>query len=430
MVFHMRWIYSAVFYLILPIVLARLAWRGIKAPDYRKRVWERLGWYRKAHRRSAIWFHAVSVGEVEAVFPLVKRMQSLYPEKRILVTTTTPTGSARVKAVLADAVEHVYLPYDMPGAVGRFLTEFKPELAVILETEIWPNLFARCAEKGIPLFIINARLSEKSARGYLKIPSLVRPTLAHVSLIATQTQEDTGRFVHIGADKAKVRAVGNLKFDIDIAPGIIGQGQRLRAELFTGRFVWILASTHQHEEAIFLEIYRDLKADIPELLMLVVPRHPERFGDVERLCSQVRLNVVTRSSGRSCAKDTDVFLLDKMGELKLFYAAADLAFVGGSMVPVGGHNILEPAALGVPVLFGPHMNNFKEIERKVLESDAAIQCWDKQEVGAAVRSLYADEERRKALTERGRRFIEQNRGTLDKVVQILSESLHGFNARS
>ena len=423
MVFLMRWIYSAVYYLILPFVLGRLAWRGIKAPDYRQRIRERLGYYQGSHPASVIWFHAVSVGEAEAVFPLVKRMQAQFPAKKILVTTTTPTGSARVKAVLTDTVEHVYLPYDLPGAVGRFLAEFKPELAVIMETEIWPNLFAGCAENGIPLYMINARLSAKSARGYLKIPCLVRPTLAHVSLIATQTQADADRFIQIGADESKVRTVGNLKYDIDMAPDIIERGKRLKTELFAGRFVWIIASTHKHEEDIFLELYRDIKADIPDLLVLIVPRHPERFAEVERLCRQAGLNVATRSSGRPCTKDTDVFLLDKMGELKLFYAAADLAFVGGSMVPVGGHNILEPAALGVPTLFGPHMNNFKEIERKILECDAAIQCRDEQEIGATVRSLYADRERRKELAKRGRQFIEQNRGTLDRVVQILSDDL-------
>lgn len=424
----MRWIYSAVFYLVLPLVLGRLAWRSIKAPDYRKRVWERLGYYQGPHPASVIWFHAVSVGEAEAVFPLIKHMQLQFPAHKILVTTTTPTGSARVKAVLANSVEHVYLPYDVPAAVGRFLAVFKPKLAVIMETEIWPNLFAQCAENGIPLHIVNARLSARSARGYRKIPFLVRPTLAHVSLIATQTRDDADRFVQIGADESKVWTVGNLKFDIDIAPDIIEQGERLKTELFAARFVWIIASTHKHEEEIFLELYRKLKTDIPDLLMLIVPRHPERFVEVERLCRQARLNVLTRSSGQACSKDTDVFLLDTMGELKPFYAAADLAFVGGSMVQVGGHNVLEPAALGVPILFGPHMHNFKEIERKVLECDAAIQCRDKQEIEAAVRSLYADKERRKALAARGRQFVEQNRGALDRMVQILRDAL-GYGQR-
>lgn len=419
----MRWIYSAVFYLILPLVLSRLAWRSIKAPDYRKRSWERLGRYRKTPSHSVIWFHAVSVGEAETVFPLVKRMQRLFPAKKILVTTTTPTGSARVQSVLADTVEHVYLPYDIPGAVGRFLTQFKPEMAVIMETEIWPNLFARCAENNIPLFIINARLSANSARGYLKLPFLVHPTLACVSMIAAQSEEDVSRFVQIGADQSKVNAVGNLKFDIDMPPDIIEQGRRLKAGLFNDRFVWIIASTHKLEEDIFVKIYHDIKADIPELLLLIVPRHPERFAEVDKLCRQARLNIVTRSSGQACLNTTDVFLLDKMGELKLFYAAADLAFVGGSMVPVGGHNVLEPAALGVPIMFGPHMDNFKDIERKVLECGAAIQCHNHDEIVSTVRSLSADFDRRQELALRGRQFIEQNRGALDRVTQILSDAL-------
>ncbi|MGR9045710.1 MAG: lipid IV(A) 3-deoxy-D-manno-octulosonic acid transferase [Gammaproteobacteria bacterium] len=419
----MRWLYSAVFYLILPLVLSRLLWRSIKAPAYRQRIHERLGWYRNARSQSVLWFHAVSVGEAETVFPLVKRMQAQYPAKKILVTTTTPTGSARVTTVLGESVDHVYLPYDMPGAVGRFLAHYKPELAVIMETEIWPNLFAGCAERGIPLFIVNARLSEKSARGYLKIPALVRPALAGVSFIATQTQPDAERFIQIGAERSRVGMMGNLKFDSEIPRAALEQGKQVRDSLFPERFVWIVASTHGNEEDPFLELYRDLKPDMPELLLLIVPRHPERFNEVEKLCGQARLSVVTRTSGRSCSIETDVFLLDTMGELKLFYAASDLAFVGGSMVPVGGHNILEPAALGVPVVFGPYMHNFKEIERQVLEHDAAIQCRDLNEIGATVRSLHADPQRRSQLAAKGRKFVEQNRGALEKVVRILSEAV-------
>ncbi|PKM10493.1 MAG: 3-deoxy-D-manno-octulosonic acid transferase [Gammaproteobacteria bacterium HGW-Gammaproteobacteria-3] len=419
----MRWIYSAVFYLVLPLVLARLALRGIKTPDYLKRIRERLGFYKNQHDHADIWFHAVSVGEAEAIFPLVRRIQSHYPAKKILVTTTTLTGSSRVRAVLGDSVEHVYLPYDLPDAVGRFLAGFRPGLAVVVETEIWPNLFAQCARLHIPLFIVNARLSQKSTRGYLKIPGLMGATLAHVSLIAAQTQADAERFVQIGVKRSRVKAVGNLKFDSVFEPELVEQGKRLKTGLFAKRFVWIIASTHNKEESVFLELYRDLKTAIPNLLLLLAPRHPERFNDVEKLCLQARLAVLKRSSDHPCSEKTDVFLLDSMGELKLFYAAADLAFVGGSLVPAGGHNVLEPAALGVPILFGPYMDNFREIERNILAHQAAIQCPDKAAISEAVRSLNADANKSRELSVRGRQFVEQNRGALARVVRLLSEAL-------
>lgn len=419
----MRRLYSAAFYCALPVVFARLLWRSIRAPDYRKRLSERLGYYRNLHRRSVVWFHAVSVGEAEALFPLVKRMRARFPEQNVLVTTTTPTGSARVRDVLGECVDHVYLPYDVPGAVDRFLLAFEPVLAVIMETEIWPNLFAACTERGIPLYLVNARLSSRSARGYLKIARLVRPVLTRITRIAAQTQEDCQRFVQIGADAEKVERVGNIKFDMEMASGLIDGGERLKAEWFSGRFVWIIASSHEREESLFLDLYRDLQTAIPDLLLLLVPRHPERFAAVEKLCRQARLNVVTRASGSPCSRHTDVFLLNKMGELKQFYAAADVAFVGGSMVPAGGHNILEPAALGVPVLFGPYMNNFKEIASNIVARRAAIQCRDQQQIRAAVLELFQRPEWRKELAVRGRTFVEQNRGALERTVQILSDAL-------
>lgn len=409
------------------MILGRLFWRSIKAPQYRNRYWERLGWYRNHFEGPVIWFHAVSVGEAEAAFPLVKRIRNDFPEKKILITTTTPTGSARVKAVLADTVEHVYLPYDTPCAVGRFMTTFKPELAVVMETEIWPNLFAACASKNIPLLIVNARLSERSARGYARIPGLITPALSCISQIAAQTKDDADRFVLIGAEQGRVLAAGNLKFDIEIDSQSIDQGKRLKDELFAGRFVWIIASTHKNEEAIFLDLYPQLKAAIPELLLLIVPRHPERFAEVARLIDECRFNVITRSSGLKCADDTDVYLLDRMGELKTFYAAADLAFVGGSMVPTGGHNILEPAVLGIPVLFGPFMDNFKEIARNVLADEAAIQCHDRNAVAETVVDLYQNPQRRRELSDKGLQFVERNKGALDKVAALIGRFMKPDN---
>jgi len=363
------------------------------------------------------------VGEVEALFPLVKKIQREYPNATLLITTTTPTGSARVKATMQDSVEHVYLPYDIPCAINRFMRCFKPRMAVIMETEIWPNLFAYCGKNEIPLYIINARLSEKSARGYQKIPGLISPALACVKSIAAQTQDDACRFAAIGAKTETVGTLGNIKFDVEVSNEVIQQGVQLKAELFAGRFVWLIASTHKDEEAIFLEIYKEIKSKIPELLLVIVPRHPERFVEVKKLCEQNQLAVVMRTSGEICRPYDDVYLVDTMGELKMLYAASDVAFVGGSMVPVGGHNILEAAAVGTPVLFGPYMANFKEIAEGVLRQDAAMQCQDEGEIINSMTALYVDTEHRQSLVEKGKVFIRQNQGAITRIFDMLIQDI-------
>jgi 3-deoxy-D-manno-octulosonic-acid transferase len=419
----MRALYSCLFYLLIPFILVRLIWRSIKAPAYRHRWGERFGFYNRKFPSNVIWFHAVSVGEAESLFPLVRSIQRQYPDAKLLITTTTPTGSARVKAVMQDSVEHVYLPYDVPCAVNRFMQSFKPRMAVIMETEIWPNLFARCGSYGIPLYIINARLSEKSATGYQKIPALVFPALAQVKLIAAQTKDDASRFVAIGAKADAVSTFGNIKFDVEVSNDIIEQGLRSKADLFGDRFVWLIASTHKDEEAIFFEIYKKIKPEIPGLLLIIVPRHPERFGEVKKLCEQHQLAVVTRTSGLVCYPSIDVYLADTMGELKMLYAASDVAFIGGSMVPVGGHNILEALAVGTPVLFGPHMANFKEIAQGVLRRDAAMQCQNKDEIISAIAKLYADIGYRSLLSEKGRAFVRQNQGAIVRILDALQPDI-------
>jgi 3-deoxy-D-manno-octulosonic-acid transferase len=415
----LRAFYSGLFYLLIPFILLRLFWRGIRAPAYRCRWRERFALYHKKFPRNVIWFHAVSVGEAEALFPLVRQIQQQHPDATLLITTTTPTGSARVKAVMPETVTHVYLPYDVPDAVYRFMHCFKPRLAVIMETEIWPNLFACCGKNNIPLYIINARLSEKSSRGYQRIPALVRPALAQVSLIATQTQEDANRFVAIGANPEKVQTLGNIKFDVEIPSTTIEQGLQVKADLLGDRFVWLIASTHKDEEALFLDIYKEIKQKIPKLLLVLVPRHPERFADVKKLCLQHQLSVVMRTTGDSVNTQTDVYLVDTMGELKMLYAASDVAFIGGSMVPSGGHNILEAAAVGVPVMFGPYMDNFKEIARGVLSYNAAIQCQDKNAIVNSILTLYDQPSYRTSLADKGKVFVLQNQGAIAGICETL-----------
>ncbi len=419
----MRTFYSCLFYLLTPFILVRLIWRSIKAPSYRYRWSERFGFYNQQFAQNVIWFHAVSVGEAEALFPLAKHIQQHYPNVALLITTTTPTGSARVKAVMKESVAHVYLPYDIPCAVSRFMQCFRPKMAVIMETEIWPNLFNYCGKHEIPLYIINARLSQKSTKGYQRFSALITPALAQVKSIAAQTQDDANRFIAIGARADSVKVLGNIKFDVEVPDEIIEQGLRLKADVFGSRFVWLIASTHKDEENLFLEIYKDIKQKVPGLLLVIAPRHPERFNEVKKLCEQYQLTAVTRTSGEACHQHTDVYLADTMGELKMFYAASDVAFVGGSMVPGGGHNILEAATVGTPVLFGPYMMNFKEIAEGVLQQDAAIQCWNKNEIIRAIMALHTDSAYRQSLAEKGRAFVRQNQGAITGIFDLLDQDI-------
>lgn len=419
----MRQLYTLIFYLILPWVLLRLYWRGAKSHGHRVRWRERLGFYTGKARQHVVWFHCVSVGEAEAAFPLIRSLQAEHPEQVFLVTTITPTGSARVKAVLGERVEHVYLPYDLPIVLRRFFARFQPKMAIFMEKEIWPNLFAMCAERQIPLFVINARLSAQSARAYKRIPALVKPAFRCVTQIATQTEEDRRHFIEIGASPEQVAVLGNIKFDLSIDEYAIAEGRALKQKSFAGRFVWMLASTHQGEEAQLLPVFMALKKRLPTLLLLIAPRHPERFSVVKKLCQDQGLEVVMRSENRPITADTDVYVADSMGELKMLYAAADAAFVGGSLVPVGGHNVLEPALVGAPVMFGPQMFNFKEIAERILAEQAAVQCLDTDAVAEAVLKIHADAGFRDKLIAKAKAFVLRNQGATQRIADSLSRLL-------
>ena len=418
----MRFFYSAIFYLIIPFVLFRLYWRGFTTPEHRRRWHERFAFYKQSYPQNVIWFHAVSVGEVEALFSLVNAIKIQHPDSPILITTMTPTGSARVKAVLGESVSHVYVPYDIPDAIGRFMRCFKPKIAVMMETEIWPNLFACCGKRNIPLYIVNARIAEKSLKNYKKLSTFIRPALNQVRLIATQTEDDKNHFIDIGAVPERVKNFGNIKFDVEIPEQMINQGLQLKADLFKNRFVWLIASTHKDEEQIFIDLYKTLKTQIPELLLVLVPRHQQRFAEVTNLCTQ-QLTTAIRTANSPVSPETDLYLVDTIGELKMFYATADIAFVGGSMVQAGGHNILEAAAVGVPVLFGAYMFNFKAIADSVLKHQAAIQCQTKDDVIEAVLTLYQQADYRAELITKGKTFIQNNQGTVTRICQLLEATL-------
>ena len=406
----MRLLYTGLLYLILPLALLRLYWRGRHDAGHRRRWRERLGFFPPLPS-GCLWVHAVSLGETRAALPLIRALLERYPDQPLLVTTTTLTGSRQVREALGERVLHVYAPYDLPGAVRRFLRQTRPRLAVIMETELWPNLLRQCAVAGIPTMIANARLSERSARGYARIRRLTASMLRDVTLISAQAEADADRFRALGAPRVAV--TGNLKYDLSLPDDLPERGWQLRRELLgEERRVWIAASTHAGEDEPILAALALLRPRWPELLLLLVPRHPERFDGVAALCRQQGCKLVRRSEQRACAPDTAVFLGDTMGELLLFYAAADLAFIGGSLVDTGGHNVLEPALLGLPVLFGPHMFNFTEASQRLLEAEAAWQVTDAAALATAVDRLLADPELRRTIGQRGRAVVERHRGAL------------------
>jgi 3-deoxy-D-manno-octulosonic-acid transferase len=416
----MHFLYSTFFILLTPFILLRLYLKGFQAPAYHQRWQERFAIYNKQHSKQSIWFHAVSVGEAEAVFPLIKLIQKKYPHLSILVTTTTPTGSQRVQATLGGTVSHVYLPYDIPYVIHRFFNHFKPKMAVIMEKEIWPNLFSECHQQKMPLFIINARLSNNSAKNYKKIPRLIIPTLNKVTKIFAQTEEDMHHFVDIGINKHNISVLGNLKFDTSISKQLLREGRQLHKTLFQQRFVWIAASTHKGEEAILLKCYQALKKEIPELLLIIVPRHPDRFIEVNALAKNKKFNTIMRSNNEACTKKTDVYIADTLGELKMLYASADVSFVCGSLTPVGGHNILESLAAGTPTLFGPHMLNFKEISQNVLIHKASIQCHTENDLINAINHLYLNKADSDLLIKNGHEFLRLNFGATEKTYTLLN----------
>ncbi len=419
MTLFLRAIYSAISYLLIPFVLLRLLWRSRRNPAYRKRIRERFGYSDLSFERS-IWIHAVSLGESLIAISLIKKLRLRYPTLPIVVTTMTPTGAARIQAVLSDSVSHVYVPYDLPTAVRRFLGRIKPVIAVIVETELWPNLFAACREQSIPIVIANGRLSERSASGYRRIALLTREMLSTVSLLMAQGKADAERYIALGMNPSRVVVTGNIKFDLELPSDLIPRSEVLRMHLGKERPVWIAASTHAGEEEIILKAHHLIRKTEPEALLILVPRHPERFTSVAELLTQQSLPFVRRSQGVACQADTAVFLGDTMGEMFLFYAACDVAFVGGSFAPIGGHNLLEPAALAKPVISGPQLFNFTEIAELLDQAQALVKVQDASSLANAVLQFFADSALRKQKGEFARQVVETNRGALAKHIDLIS----------
>ena len=441
-----RWLYTVVFYLLTPLIVLRLTLRARKAPAYAKRWSERFGFVTPISS-PVIWVHSVSVGETLAAVPLIKALQDQYPDATLAVTTMTPTGSERVTSIFGDSVYHCYAPYDLPDVVQRFLQRVSPSVLIIMETELWPNTIHACAKRGIPVVLANARLSQKSAAGYRKARWLAGPMMQELAAIAAQTKADSERFLSLGVAPEKISVTGNIKFDLELTDELRAQADELRRQWQSDneRPIWLAASTHAGEDELILAAFAAVRRKLPEALLVLVPRHPERFDGVAELCGSMGFSVSRRSilldENQSDAIQsevtqnkavpmtlpvaTDILLGDTMGELLVFCGASDLVFVGGSLVAVGGHNVIEPAAWGKPVLSGPHVFNFTEATQLLLDAGGMLICEDVEALVEAATGLLtanhaADNNQSQAMGQAALAVTESNRGALARLQNIIA----------
>lgn len=413
-----RGLYTLLLLLLLPWALLHLLWRARRQPEYLRHWGERFGHYAIKLPAPVIWLHAVSVGETRAAQPLVALLKRHYPEYRILFTHMTPTGRHTGEEIFGDSVERVYLPYDYPWAMRRFLRHFRPVIGVIMETELWPNLIAACRQSNCPLLLVNARLSEKSARRYARFPALTRQALRGLTSVAVQAAADAQRLRMLGAESVTI--TGNLKFDIDPPPDQLALGAVLRLR-WGGRATLLAASTRDGEEALLLDAL--CACSIPGMLLLIVPRHPQRFGEVEKLIAARGLRWQRRGEDAAVAPETQVLLGDSMGEMFAYYAASDVAFVGGSLLDYGSQNLIEACAVGVPVLLGPSVFNFAAAARAALACGAARPVANAPAVFAAAAELLGDVELRRRMGNAGRVLVAEHRGAAARTLALLEPVL-------
>ncbi|MCL4117924.1 UNVERIFIED_CONTAM: hypothetical protein GTU68_000693 [Idotea baltica] len=419
-----RFFYSVLLYLISPFLILRLLWRSRKLSAYSKRIFERFGFNLPKISSGGVWIHAVSVGESITAVPMIKAIRLNYPEISILVTCTTPTGSESLTRLLKDInVQHCYLPYDLPWSVSRFLNKTRPKIALIVETELWPNYVAQCAKRKIKQALINARLSEKSAKGYSRISRITEPMLKSLDLIAVQTAVESQRFIDLGAKLENIEITGSLKFDIKIDSSVVTKSKQLKTLWkTTKRPVWIAASTHEGEDELILQAHRTLLLDRPDALLLLVPRHPERFDVVFDLCESQLFNVRRYSEGPNGISH-QIIVGNVMGELLALYSMADIAFVGGSLIPRGGHNLLEPIALGKPVLTGPHCFNFFDIYTQLSEEDALITVNSASCLSNEIAMLWSSPDKAQLICKKSTLVLKRNQGALQRILHLISNWL-------
>jgi 3-deoxy-D-manno-octulosonic-acid transferase len=411
--------YTALAYALLPYARVRLAWRGRSERGYREHIAERFGRYDGVEsENSVLWVHAVSVGETRAAEPLVRALAAHFPEQRILVTHMTPTGRRTSEALFGNRVLRCYLPYDYPGAVNRFLDRFRPQLGVIMETEIWPNLVHACARRGVPLFLANARLSERSWRAYRRVLPLVREALGSFAGVAAQSEADAQRLIALGAREANVAVAGNIKFDVMASPELVARGLHWR-EAFAHRDVIVAASTRDGEEALLVDGF--LRDGTPRSLLVIVPRHPPRFAEVASLLERAGIAFARRSAGPIVHADTRVLLGDSMGEMTAYYAAADAAIIGGSLLPFGGQNLIEACAVGKPVVLGPHTYNFEEAAEQAVEAGAATRVRSAGDAIGAALAILEQPDLRYDMEARALAFSRAHQGATQRVMQLIDD---------
>jgi len=422
----MRFIYSFLVALSTPFVLLYFAVRGIKDQAYLSRWGERFGWVQPGKKAGGILLHAASMGEYNAASPLITNLLKRYPDLPVIVTTLTPTGSERVSRELGDKVFHCYIPLDLPGAVKRFLNRSKPQLIIIMETEVWPNLYLEAHRRKTPVMIANARLSETSVRHYQRFSGLAKDVLQPVLWIGAQSVDDAGRMIQCGTDPQRTAMTGNLKFDLQVPVSLLERGVALRNRWNPARPVLVAGSTHEADESIILPAFTGLLKSIPDALLILVPRHPERFSSAAQAARAAGLKVEMYSDGETCSEQTQCFVIDAMGELMTYYACADATFVGGSMGEQGGHNVLEPAALGKPVMVGPNTANAKDIVAELIDCGAAVRVTDQQEFQTSAESLLGDGLLRDQMGQAGLALIERNRGALELTMEEINRLVSDF----
>ncbi len=410
-----RFGYTLLLCALLPRALLRLVLRSRREPGYLRHLAERFGRYSIPATGPTVWVHAVSVGETRAVQPLVERLAQRYPGHRILLTHMTPTGRATGEELYGDRVMRCYLPYDFPGAMARFLDHFRPVVGVLMETEIWFNLIHACHVRGVPLFLANARLSARSMRRYGRAAALAESGMNKLAAIAAQTQDDAGRFRALGARNVVV--MGNMKFDVAPPDALVARGRQWRHAWGTHRPVFVAASTREGEEALLVDVLD--RIDVPGLLTVIVPRHPQRFDEVAALIERRGYACQRRSRGDAIAGDTRVLLGDSMGEMFAYYAAADVAFVGGSLLPFGAHNLLEPCAVGRPVVIGPSDYNFAEAARDAVGAGAVVRVRDATALAREVMALLLDPARREAMGAAGIEFTRRHHGATERLLELM-----------
>lgn len=418
----MRVLYLLLVYLLAPVVIAMEGWKVLWNPAYRGRLRQRLGFVEPQELPGCLWVHAVSVGEVQAATALVRALQARFPSLQVVITTVTPTGAQRARELLGASVRHCYLPYDLPGSVRRFLDRIQPRVTIILETEIWPTLYDALGRRGIPLVMASARVSERSVNRYRRLASLFEATLSDGILIGAQTATDAERFLAIGAAPGRIVVTGNVKFDMEVPQSAIDAGREFRAGL-GGRHVWIAGSTHEGEETAVLAAHAIIRTRHPAALLILVPRHPQRFEAVRGLLRRQGGAFMQRSSGGVPGTGHEVFLVDTLGELQKFYAAADVAFVGGSLVPIGGHNLLEPAVLGLPILSGPYTHNAEESAELLQQSGALAIVGTAEQLGQRVADYFDEPARARTDGARGQETVAQSRGAVDRLVAMVAPLL-------